>query len=131
MSKSVRSPHGEPVAFHSRFLATPSWRVLGATGALAIVLTQIAACGDRADAQGGPPQAPPVSVAPAVQKSVIDSEEFSGRLEASEYVELRPRVGGTIDKDHFVEGASGQLRKGDAGKADPTLTMLQTGEGSL
>lgn len=40
-----------------------------------------------------------------MQKSVTDSEEFSGRLEASEYVELRPRVGGTIDKVHFVDGA--------------------------
>ena len=29
---------------------------------------------------------------------VADSEEFSGRLEATEYVELRPRVAGTIDE---------------------------------
>ena len=73
--------------------------------------TTLVACGDAADAQGGQPQAPPVSVAPAVQRAVIDSEEFSGRLEASEYVELRPRVAGTIDKVHFVDGAL--VRKGD------------------
>lgn len=71
-----------------------------------------AACGGPADAQGGPPQAPPVSVAPAVQRSVADSEEFSGRLEAAEFVELRPRVAGTVDKVHFADGAlvqKGQL----------------------
>jgi multidrug efflux system membrane fusion protein len=68
-------------------------------------------CGGAAEAQGGPPQAPPVSVAPAVQRQVADSEEFSGRLEAAEYVELRPRVAGTVDKVHFVDGAL--VRKGD------------------
>lgn len=73
----------------------------------------LSGCGaeSEAQAQGGPPQAPPVSVAPAVQRTVSDSEEFSGRLEASEFVELRPRIGGTIDKVHFVDGAS--VKKGD------------------
>ncbi len=74
-------------------------------------LVLISACGGPAEAQGGAPQAAPVSVAPAVQRSVADSEEFSGRLEAAEYVELRPRVGGTIDKVHFTDGAL--VRKGD------------------
>jgi RND family efflux transporter MFP subunit len=73
--------------------------------------TTLVACGEAADAQGGAPQAPPVSVAPAVQRAVADNEEFSGRLEASEYVELRPRVAGTIEKVHFVDGAL--VRKGD------------------
>jgi multidrug efflux system membrane fusion protein len=71
----------------------------------------VTGCGDKAEAQGGPPQAPPVSVAPAVQRTVAASEEFSGRLEATEYVELRPRVAGTIDKVHFTDGAS--VKKGD------------------
>jgi len=64
------------------------------------------ACGRPADAQGGPPPAMPVSVAPAVQRAVTDLETFSGRLEAAEFVELRPRVGGTIEKVHFTDGAS-------------------------
>ena len=42
---------------------------------------------------------------------VVDSEEFSGRLEAAEYVELRPRVSGTIDRVHFTDGAL--VRKGE------------------
>ena len=72
----------------------------------------LSACGGRADAQGGPPQAMPVSVAPAVQRSVTDTETFSGRIEAAEFVELRPRVAGIVDKLHFTDGASvgvGQL----------------------
>jgi len=77
----------------------------------ASALFSLSGCAPPADAQGGPPQAPPVSVAPAVQRSVSDSEEFSGRLEAIDFVELRPRVSGTIDKVHFVDGAL--VRKGD------------------
>ncbi|GAP34065.1 efflux RND transporter periplasmic adaptor subunit [Piscinibacter sakaiensis] len=72
----------------------------------------LSACSGRADAQGGPPPAMPVSVAPAVQRSVTDLETFSGRIEAAEFVEVRPRVAGTIDKVHFTDGASlarGQL----------------------
>ena len=72
----------------------------------------VVACSGAADAQGGPPHAAPVSVAPAVQRSVSDSEEFSGRLEASEFVEVRPRVAGTLERVHFVDGAlvkKGQL----------------------
>ncbi len=75
---------------------------------LAALGLQLAGCSQSADAQGGPPPAPAVSVAPAVERSVIDSEEFSGRLEAADYVELRPRVSGTIDKVHFTDGASVQ-----------------------
>lgn len=72
----------------------------------------LSACGGRADAQGGPPPAMPVSVTPAVQRTVTDVETFSGRIEAAEFVELRPRVAGTVDKVHFTDGATvarGQL----------------------
>lgn len=68
-------------------------------------------CGKVAEAQGGPPPAAAVSVAPAVQRTVANSEEFSGRLEASDFVELRPRVAGTIDRVLFKDGAT--VRKGD------------------
>ena len=79
--------------------------------AAAALCAALAGCGQPAEAQGGPPQAPPVSVAPAVQRAVAESEEFSGRLEASELVELRPRVSGSVVKVHFTDGAN--VRKGD------------------
>lgn len=92
-------------------------RAVGASRVAALSLALAAsgwlgACSAPADAQGGPPAAAPVSVAPAVQRSVSDSEEFSGRLEASEFVEVRPRVAGTIERVHFTDGAlvkKGQL----------------------
>jgi multidrug efflux pump subunit AcrA (membrane-fusion protein) len=68
-------------------------------------------CGP-ADAQGAAPPAAPVSVAPAVQRTISDSEAFSGRLEATEFVELRPRLSGMVEKVHFADGAlvtKGQL----------------------
>jgi multidrug efflux system membrane fusion protein len=111
MSKSRDLPEGQAADASSLHPAPPRWRALAAAGVLSLALPWLAGCGERADAQGGPPRAPPVSVAPAVQKSVTDSEEFSGRLEPSEYVELRPRVAGTIDKVHFVDGAF--VRKGE------------------
>lgn len=72
----------------------------------------LAACSKPADAQGGPPPAMPVSVAPATQRTVSDIETFSGRIEAAEFVELRARVAGTVERVHFTDGATvakGQL----------------------
>ena len=71
----------------------------------------LAGCGDHVAAQGGPPQAPPVSVAPAVQRPINDTEEFTGRLEALETVDVRPRIGGTIERVHFKDGAT--VKRGD------------------
>jgi RND family efflux transporter MFP subunit len=70
----------------------------------------LAACGPSGGPGGPPPAFPPpgVTVANPVQKEVQEWDEFSGRTEATETVEVRPRVSGTIDKVHF---ASGQLVK--------------------
>lgn len=81
------------------------------SGAALAAAWGLAGCSGSADAQGGPPPAAPVSVAPAVERQVADHEEFSGRLEAAEFVELRPRVAGTIDKVHFADGA--MVKKGE------------------
>jgi RND family efflux transporter MFP subunit len=81
-------------------------RTVAQAALIALAIAFLQACGRPADAQGGPPPAMPVSVAPAVQRAVTDLETFSGRLEAAEFVELRPRVGGTIEKVHFTDGAS-------------------------
>ncbi len=86
--KSLAHPHLPALA--ALLLATLPWLV---------------ACSGPADAQGGPQGPAPVSVAPAVQRTLADSEEFSGRLEAAEYVDLRPRVGGVVERVHFSDGA--------------------------
>ena len=50
-------------------------------------------------------QATPVSVATVVQSDVAAWNDFSGRLEAVERVDIRPRVAGTVQGVHFREGA--------------------------
>jgi multidrug efflux system membrane fusion protein len=79
-------------------------------GAALVSSAWLAGCGDPAEAQGGPPPAPPVSVAPAVERPIADREEFTGRLQALETVDIRARVGGTIEQVHFRDGAS--VKKG-------------------
>jgi multidrug efflux system membrane fusion protein len=49
--------------------------------------------------------ATPVSVAVVVQSDVATWDDFSGRLEAVERVDIRPRVSGTVQSVHFREGA--------------------------
>src|SRR5439155_436665 len=57
------------------------------------------------------PAAIPVSVAVVQQRDVTLWDEFSGRLEAVERVEVRPRVAGAIKAVHFREGAL--VKEGD------------------
>jgi len=49
--------------------------------------------------------ATPVSVATVMQSEVATWDEFSGRLEAVERVDIRSRVAGTVQAVHFREGA--------------------------
>lgn len=53
----------------------------------------------------GPPPATPVAVATVVQADVATWDEFSGRLEAVERVDVRSRVAGAVQSVHFHEGA--------------------------
>ncbi|HZC78143.1 MAG TPA: efflux RND transporter periplasmic adaptor subunit, partial [Ktedonobacterales bacterium] len=51
------------------------------------------------------PPAVPVPVATLAEAEVAIWDEFSGRLEAVERVDLRSRVAGAVQSVHFVEGA--------------------------
>ncbi|WP_371366616.1 multidrug efflux RND transporter periplasmic adaptor subunit MexE [Pseudomonas sp. QL9] len=77
--------------------------------ALAAVLV-LSACGKAQDTAQSMP-APKVSVAEVIEQPINEWDEFTGRLEAPESVELRPRVSGYIDKVTFREGAL--VKKGD------------------
>jgi multidrug efflux system membrane fusion protein len=57
------------------------------------------------------PAAVPVSVAVVEQRDVALWDEFSGRLEAVERVEVRSRVAGAVKAVHFREGAL--VKEGD------------------
>jgi len=57
------------------------------------------------------PPAIPVSVATVAESQVNAWDEFSGRLEAVERVDVRSRVAGAVQSVHFREGAL--VKKGD------------------
>jgi RND family efflux transporter MFP subunit len=57
------------------------------------------------------PPAPQVSVAKVIERKVNDWDEFTGRIQAVDSVEIRPRVSGYIEKVAFTEG--GIVKKGD------------------
>lgn len=72
-----------------------------AGGWVAAAVFSLAAC-----RQETPPMpTPAVTVAPAIQRVVDDWDEFTGHFEAVNSVEVRPRVGGFIQRVAFVEGA--------------------------
>ena len=99
---NVREVGGRPRSRFSHFV--------GAAVAIASVVA-LAGC-DRPQAQAGPPPgAPPVSVAGAIQRPIVETDEFPGRIEAVESVEVRARVNGYIQSVDFKPGA--QVRKGD------------------
>ena len=74
--------------------------VLGLALALAIPAWSAMA----ADPAAAPPAAP-VSVAKVEQRDAMIWNEFSGRLEAVERVEIRSRVAGALQAVHFREGS--------------------------
>ena len=54
-------------------------------------------------AQGAPP-APQVQISQPLAKRVTNWDEYTGRFEASEQVEVRARVSGFLDSIHFRDG---------------------------
>jgi len=81
-------------------------RPMIAAGTLALLL---AGCGGKAALQAPPP--PAVTVAPVEEKELVEWDEFTGRTEPVESVDVRPRVSGYIQEVRFQ---SGQLvKKGD------------------
>jgi membrane fusion protein, multidrug efflux system len=81
-----------------------SWNVVAG----AVFLLGFGACKKAPVPAEGPL---PVSVLRAMEKEVSEWDEFTGRLEAVESVEIRPRVSGYITEIRFKAGAI--VKKGD------------------
>ncbi len=86
--------------------------VLALAGA-GLAAAMLSGCGDAtgkaAEAQAS--AAPPVSAALVLERQVAETQEFSGRLEAIERVEIRSRVSGFITAVNFKPGS--EVKKGD------------------
>lgn len=93
--------------------STPPLRPLLLAGGLA-ALALLSGC-DRpgagdAHASNGPPPAPEVQVAEVALQAIRPWDEFNGRIEAVESVQLRSRVSGYIERIAFAEGQ--EVKKG-------------------
>lgn len=73
-----------------------------------VLCAVLAACdrpapdGDPAAAMAGQP--PPVTVAAAIVREIRETDEFPGRFEATQQVEIRARVNGYLQSIHFTPG---------------------------
>jgi membrane fusion protein, multidrug efflux system len=71
---------------------------------IVLLAVTLSGCGDKP-----PPQAatapPPVTVAQPTKRTVTDWDEFTGRFEAVEEVQVRARVGGFVTSVEFRDGA--------------------------
>lgn len=64
----------------------------------------LAGCGEGQKPAASAPPAPKVTVAKPTQKLVSDQDEYVGRFVAFDFVEVRARVSGYLDKIHFSDG---------------------------
>jgi RND family efflux transporter MFP subunit len=65
----------------------------------------LSGCSSQAAPSAVASQGPKVAVAAAIEQSIADWDEFTGRLEAVNTVEVRPRVTGYLDSVNFKEGS--------------------------
>ena len=75
----------------------------------AALILSVTGC-KKQKAQAAPPP-PAVSVIHPVERKIVEWDEYIGRLESPETVELRARVSGYLEKVHFKEGK--EVKKGD------------------
>jgi RND family efflux transporter MFP subunit len=77
---------------------------------LPLIAFYLAAC-TRNEAAEAPPAPPSVQASKVITKSITEFDEFTGRFEAVERVEVRPRVSGYVTTAHFEQGH--EVKKGD------------------
>lgn len=75
---------------------------------LAALLAAACARNEAAEVAAAPPS---VQAAKVVAKPITEFDEFTGRFEAVERVEVRPRVSGYVTSTHFEQGH--EVKKGD------------------
>jgi len=77
---------------------------------LPLIAFYLAACA-RNEAAETPPAPPTVQASKVISKPITEFDEFTGRFEAVERVEVRPRVSGYVAETRFEQGH--EVKKGD------------------
>jgi len=85
-------------------MRAPSLAVVG----VLVMTGSLVGCGPK---RPTPPPPSAVTVAPVLERDITEWDEFSGRLQAVNEVEIRPRVSGYIKQVTFPEGK--EVRKGE------------------
>ena len=81
-------------------------------GVVASAMLLLAACDNAAGSKtAAAPPPPPVTVAKPLVKEVVERDEFTGRFDATAWVEIRARVAGYLDSVEFKDGA--MVKEGD------------------
>ena len=78
--------------------------------ALSALLLLMTACAQQ-QPTAAPPPPPKVTVSQPINREVVEWEEYTGRLEAVESVEVRARVNGYLQSIHFKNGTI--VKQGD------------------
>ena len=93
-----------------RFPLSNRW--IGVVAGL-LLMTGLTACDQGSSQQQTPTQTQPVPVktTPPLQQNVLEWDEYSGRIEAVESVEIRARVSGYLEQVKFKDGD--RVKKGD------------------
>src|SRR5262252_11150621 len=92
-----------PLAPLLRDIDFDTHRLRGIRPLIALLALTLAACSEKPPQQAA--AAPPVTVAQPVKRTVTDWDEFTGRFEAVEEVQVRARVGGYVTNVEFRDGA--------------------------
>ena len=82
----------------------------GTSPLILLAALALSGCGEKPQ-QAAAAAPPPVTVATPVKRMVTDWDEFTGRFEAVEEVQVRARVGGAVTNVEFRDGA--MVRTGD------------------
>lgn len=94
-------------------IAKTQWLKLRPAAAALALVGALAGCNSATDkaAVVPSPSGTPVTASLVVEQDVVETQEFSGRMEAIERVEIRSRVSGYITAINFKPGS--QVKKGD------------------
>jgi len=79
-------------------------RVFGAVGQAILLALTLGGCEQKPPQAAAAAAPPPVTVAQPVKRTVTDWDEFTGRFEAVEEVQVRARVGGYVTNVEFRDG---------------------------
>ena len=106
MSESTSSSTSTAPSRKSIAISTAIVLLIAAAGTIGAIKVEASDAAPK-----GAPPATSVDVAEVVSRNIVDWQNYSGKLEAVDRVEIRPLVGGTLTAVHFKDGSL--VKKGD------------------